>query len=127
VQINPQSFTFTEAKKTFGDWMKQKSRHGTTSKYYKGRHKLQLALLSSSNVMFFLLLITLLILRFEWEAVLLLYGIKLMVQWMIGLGAAKRLEEKDLMWLYPMHELIFTFLQPVFYLSSLFTKQQSWK
>ncbi len=127
VQINPQSFTFTEAKKTFGDWIKQKSRHGTTAAYYKGRHKFQLALLSLSNLIFFLLLITLFILRFQWEAVLLLYGIKLMIQWIISFGAAKRLGEKDLMWLYPLHELVYTFLQPLFYLSSRFTKQKAWK
>lgn len=127
VQINPQAFTFTEGKRTFGDWMKQKSRHGTTSKYYKGRHKFQLALLGMSNFIFFLLLITLLIVRFEWKAVLLLYGIKLMMQWAISFGAARKLEAKDMMWIYPLHELMYTFLQPLFYLSSLFTKKQTWK
>ncbi|CAN5538371.1 glycosyltransferase [soil metagenome] len=127
VQINPLSFTFTEGKKSFGDWLKQKSRHGTTAKYYKGKHKFQLGLLGMSNLVFFLLLITLLIVRYQWEAVLLLYGIKLMIQWIVSFGAAKRLHEKDLFWLYPLHELFYTFLQPVFYLSSLFTKQQVWK
>ena len=127
IQINPDSFTFTEAKKTFGDWLNQKSRHGTTASYYKGKHKFQLALLSMSNLIFIVLLITLLILRYEWKAVLLLYGIKLMMQWIVSYGAAKKLEEKSLMWLYPLHELLNTLLQPVFYLSSLFTKQQAWK
>ena len=127
VQINPGSFTFTEGKKTFGDWMKQKARHGTTSGYYKSKHKFQLALLGLSNFFFFLLLITLLIVRYDWKAVLLLYGIKLILQWSIGYGAARKLQEKDLFWLYPLHELLHTFLQPVFYLSSLFTKQQAWK
>ena len=127
VQINPESFTFTEGKKSFGEWMKQKSRHGTTAKYYKGKHKFQLGMLGMTNLIFFLLLITLLIVRFEWKAVLLLYGIKLMMQWGISFGAAKKLEEKDLMWIYPVHEIIYTFLQPLFYLSSLFTKNQTWK
>ena len=127
IQVHPESFTCTEGKKTFGDWMNQKARHGTTSKYYKPKHKFQLGLLSLSNLLFFLLLITLLILRYEWKVVLLLYGIKLILQWTIAFGAAKRLQAKDLMWFYPVHELINTFLQPVFYLTSLFTKQQAWK
>lgn len=127
IQLDPSSFTFTEGKKTFGEWKMQKSRHGTTSRYYKGRHKFQLALLDLSNLLFFLLLITLLIVRFEWKAALLLYAIKLIIQWTIGYMAAKRLKEQDLYWLYPVHELVHTFLQPVFYLSSIFTKQQAWK
>ena len=127
LQINPESFTFTEGKKKFSDWLRQKSRHGTTAKYYKGKHRFQLGLLGTSNLLFFLLLITLLIVRYEWKAALLLYGIKLMVQWIVSFGAAKKLREKDLMWIYPVHELIYMALQPVFYLSSVFTKQQSWK
>ena len=127
VQMNPASFTFTEGKKNFNEWMRQKSRHGTTSRYYKGKHKFQLAILDLSNLLFFLLLITLLIVHYQWKAALLLYTIKLIIQWTIGYGAAKRLQEKDLYWIYPIHELIHTFLQPVFYISSIFTKQQAWK
>ena len=127
IQVDPESFTYTDGKKTFGEWVRQKSRHGTTAKYYKGRHKFLLGLLGLSNFLFFLLFITLLILRYEWRAVLLLYSIKLMIQWTVSYGAAKRLQEKDLVWIYPFHELIHTLLQPVFYFSSLFTKQQAWK
>jgi biofilm PGA synthesis N-glycosyltransferase PgaC len=127
LQLSSGSFTFTEPKKTFGDWMQQKSRHGATARYYKGRHKFQLGLLGISNLAFMLLLITLLILRYEWKAVLILYGIKLMIQWTISYGAAKKLHAADLMWLYPVHEFLYTLLQPVFYLSSLLTKNHAWK
>ncbi len=127
VEINPDSFTFTSAKKTFAEWLSQKRRHGTTAKFYKGKHKVQLALLSISNLIFIALFITLLILRYEWKAVLLLYGIKLMMQWIVSYGAAKKLQAKELMWLYPLHELLNTMLQPVFYISSLTTKKQAWK
>lgn len=127
LQLSPESFTFTQPKPSFGEWMQQKSRHGTTAKYYKARNKFQLGLLGLSNLMFYLLLITLLILRYQWKAVLFLYAIKLVIQWTVSYGASKKLQSADLMWFYPVHEIIHTFLQPVFYLSSILTKQHTWK
>ena len=35
VVIDPEAFTLSEAKKTFGQWFRQKNRHFTTGKYYK--------------------------------------------------------------------------------------------
>src|SRR6185503_13812196 len=118
---------YSGPKKKFSEWFRQKKRHGTTARLYRGRHKFQLGLLGISNLLFFALLITLFIVRADWKFVLGLYLIKLMVQWIVSYRAAVKLKEQDLMWLYPLLELIITLLQPVFYLTSRFTKQQAWK
>jgi len=127
IEASSEAFTVSEPKKTFAEWLTQKRRHGTTSRYYKASHKFQLSLIYLSNLIFFLLLITLLILRYRWQLVLGIYLVKLAVQWIISYMASKKLKEKGIIWVYPVLEMIFIVLQPVFFISSLFTKQQSWK
>lgn len=42
--IEPQSFTYSETKPTFKKWAQQKTRHLTTGKFYKFKHRLLLGL-----------------------------------------------------------------------------------
>jgi biofilm PGA synthesis N-glycosyltransferase PgaC len=127
IEISKDAFTYSEAKQTFGEWFRQKARHGTTAAYYKSKHKILLAVLPLSNILFFGLLITLLVIRFDCRLAGVVYLSKLLLEWSINLMAANKLAEKPLMWFYPFYELAFIILQPVFYLSSLFTKQRPWK
>jgi poly-beta-1,6-N-acetyl-D-glucosamine synthase len=128
VELDKSSFTFSEAKKTFGEWIKQKARHGTTSRFYKSSDKFMLSLFVLSNITFYFLLITLLVIRYKWQLVLAVYVSKLLVQWSISLMVSNKLSEKSLMWFYPLHEIASTlFLQPIFFISSLLTKQRAWK
>jgi biofilm PGA synthesis N-glycosyltransferase PgaC len=127
IEIDKNAFTYSEAKKTFGEWMKQKARHGTTSKLYKAKHKVLLAVYFLSNILFFGVLITLLVIRFDWRLIGAVYLSKLLVQWSINIMAANKLGERSLMWFYPLYEIAYMVLQPFFYLSSLFTKQRAWK
>src|SRR6201991_4600350 len=53
VVIDADAFTLSEPKKTFGDWIRQKNRHFTTSKYYKPNHKFLLGLYSASHFLFY--------------------------------------------------------------------------
>src|ERR1700710_2222743 len=39
IVIDPDTFTLSEPKKTFSEWFRQKTRHYTTSRYYKKQHK----------------------------------------------------------------------------------------
>jgi poly-beta-1,6-N-acetyl-D-glucosamine synthase len=127
VELSPESFTYSEPEKTFNSWMKQKSRHFSTSRYYKPRHKLMLFTSFFSNMLFYILLITLLILRFDWRILLSLYAGLLLIKSPIIYQCASRLKERDLVWSYPVLDFIHTFLQPVFYISNLFSKQKTWK
>jgi poly-beta-1,6-N-acetyl-D-glucosamine synthase len=128
IEIDKSSFTYSDAKKTFAEWIKQKARHGTTSRFYKSSHKLMLAVLVLSNIVFYVLLITLLVIRYKWQLVLAVYVSKLLVQWSLSLLVSNKLSEKSLMWFYPLHEITSTlFLQPIFFISSLLTKQRAWK
>jgi biofilm PGA synthesis N-glycosyltransferase PgaC len=128
IEINKEAFTYSEAKHTFGEWFKQKARHGTTANYYKSNHKILLSLFTLSNIATYILLITLLVTRYKWQFVLGIYLAKLLVQWSMSFMTANKLGEKSLMWFYPLYEMTYSvFLQPIFYISSLFTKQRAWK
>lgn len=41
--------------------------------------------------------------------------------------SASKLREKDLIWLYPLLELLYSFLLPIIYLAQLLTKKRAWK
>jgi hypothetical protein len=127
IQTDKESFTVSDPKKTLREWFDQKRRHGTTANYYKAKHRFQLALLSISEFLFIALLITLLILRYRWESVLGIYVCKLVAEWLISFSASKKLNEQDLMWLYPFLKIIIIMLQPVFYLSAILNGQKAWK
>ena len=127
IEIDKEAITYSEPKKTFSTWFAQKKRHMSTAKYYKGSHKFSLALQNGSSLVFYLLLIALLILRFEWRILLSLYAISILFRFPIIYKVTKKLNEKDLVWAFPVLDIIHSFLQPVFFTANLLTKQNTWK
>lgn len=127
VELDPESFTYSEAKTTFSDWLKQKKRHMSTSGQYKLGHSIFLFTNYISTLLFFLLLITLLILHYEWRILVSLYVGLQLLKLPIIYSCAKRLKEADLVWSFPLLECIHTFVQPFFYIANIFSKQQTWK
>jgi len=59
IETDPESFTLSEAKKTFREWWIQKRRHLTAGRYYKFQHKLLLGLYSFSLILALVLLVIL--------------------------------------------------------------------
>jgi glycosyltransferase involved in cell wall biosynthesis len=95
IVIDPDTFTMSEPKKTFGEWFRQKARHYSTAKYYKPRHKFLLGMYSSSHILFYPLFIASLI-AFDWRFVLPVFGLRLLVQGFIYYKAMNKLQEQDL-------------------------------
>jgi len=127
IETAAESITYSEPKKSFSDWFKQKRRHMSTGKYYKTSHKISLSIQNGSAFLFYALLIALLILRFEWRILLSLYALSLLLRLPIVYKASTKLNEKDLVWAFPILDIINSFLQPVFYTANLITKQKTWK
>ncbi len=82
---------------------------------------------SCSSLLFYMLLIALLILRFEWKLLLSLYAGMLLLRLPIVYSCSKRLKENDLLWSFPLLEIVHIVLQPLFYIANVFTKQKTWK
>jgi biofilm PGA synthesis N-glycosyltransferase PgaC len=127
IEIDPSSFTCSESKQKFSEWMKQKARHMSTAKYYRSSQKFSLVVKNGVNILFYLLLIALICLRFDWRYLLSLYMVSLLARFPIIYKISHKLKEKDLAWAFPVFEILHTFLQPVFYTANLLTKQKTWK
>lgn len=119
VVIDPQAHTLSEPKKSWGDWMTQKYRHYTTSKYYKPKHKFLLGLYSLTLFLVYPLL-ALSIIYFNWWLALSVYGIRLIIQAILFYKGMKKLNEQDL---WPW----FLFLDIWMFFYYLFTLPAIWK
>lgn len=124
---SPNSFTFSKPKTTFKEWFKQKHRHTLTATHYKGADKMQLGLFYISQLLFLLLPIVLLVFQYQWIAVLGLIVVRYSFAW-ISIGyAAKKLDEKDTVYWYPIIEIVLIFMQLNVYFANKFSKPVQWK
>jgi cellulose synthase/poly-beta-1,6-N-acetylglucosamine synthase-like glycosyltransferase len=119
--------TVSVPKRSFAAWIQQKRRHLTTGKYYKSNHKLMLGMFSLTNVLFILLFLALVVVKFPIEIILSIFLFKLLVQIIIFRQAMVKLDEKDLIFLAPFLDLFIAFFHPYLYLSNPFIKPPKWK
>jgi glycosyltransferase involved in cell wall biosynthesis len=95
VVIDHDAVTRSIPKITWSSWLKQKSRHYTTAKYYKPKHKFLLGMYFITQFIYYPLFIASLLL-FDWRPVVAVFGIRLITQAVIYFKAMKKLDEKDL-------------------------------
>ena len=118
--IDHDAHTISEPKTTFQDWMNQKYRHYTTSKYYKKSHAALLGLFAFSQFLVYPIFITALILTQQYIILISLWALRLIVQGSILRGTMKKLNELDL---WPWF-VLFDFWSMFYY---LFTLPSVWK
>ncbi|HEY0092157.1 MAG TPA: glycosyltransferase [Flavobacterium sp.] len=124
---SPDSFTYSEPKKTFKEWFTQKRRHVSTAGFYKSFDKAQLAIFYVSQLLFILLPIVLLAFQYQWMIVLGIIGFRYLFTWItLGFSAGK-LKEKDVIYWFPVIEFILIFTQLNVFLSNMFSKPVHWK
>lgn len=104
VVLDKEAFTLSAPKKTWKEWMRQKSRHYSTGKFYKKTHQVLLGLYTGSFFAFYPLFI-LSLLFFNWQYALIPFGVRLVTQGVIWHKAMKRLGEEDLFTLFPLWDL----------------------
>ena len=95
INIDAATFTLSKPASTWGQWIKQKTRHYSTGRYYKPLHKFLLGFYSFTHFLFFPLLIASL-LFFSWQWALVVFCIRFITQAVIFYPAMKKLGEKDL-------------------------------
>jgi glycosyltransferase involved in cell wall biosynthesis len=124
IEVSPETFVYTEPKKDFAAWTSQKSRHISTGKYYKTRHKVFLGTYYAALMCFYGSLIALLIHNHGWEWVLAIYGLLIIVQAVILYYALRRLKYLGLIWLFPVLDVLYTAYIIVFGTKGIFTRQR---
>lgn len=125
--LSKNSFTESIPKKTYSEWVFQKRRHISTATHYKTPHRVMLTLFYVSQFLFFTLGIVLLSMLFNWKIVAALIGIRYLSLFISLTLAAKKLEEKDLIPLFPILEVFLIVTQISIFIKNLISKPNHWK
>ncbi|MFV8442743.1 glycosyltransferase [Flavobacterium sp. LB2P44] len=127
IAYTTESVTLSKPKTTYKDWLIQKRRHVATANYYKPFDKLQLGTFYCSQLLFIVLSIVLLSFQYQWILVLILIALRYLIAWIvIGFSAAK-LKEKDVVYWYPIIELVLILTQINIFITNTFSKPVHWK
>ncbi len=126
INIDPDTFTLSEPAKSWRQWIKQKSRHYSTGKYYKAWHQFLLGLYSFSHFLFYPLLAATIVFV-NWQFAAMAFGLRLIFQILILYPVTKKLQEKDLFPIFLIFD-IGMFFYYVFFAFALIKKPgQQWK
>ena len=121
------SFTISNPKTRFREWINQKRRHVATANYYKTFDKMQLSLFYFSQMAFVLLSVFLVIANYQWIIILSLIIFRYLFAWIVlGFSAAK-LRETDVMFWFPVIEIVLIFTQFYIFIINIFSKPVHWK
>ncbi len=124
IQLNPESFVLTDAKKTYEEWTRQKSRHHSTGKFYKLKHQVLLGGIYSSLLFFYIGLGLCIGFQIDWRLILSLYGLKILVQFGITYAAFNKLKRKNITWFLPLLDILYLFFIYIFGIKGLVTKKR---
>jgi glycosyltransferase involved in cell wall biosynthesis len=124
--FSPESFTTSTPKKNIKEWLLQKRRHISTANYYKAKHKFLLGVSFLTQLIFLSLAAVLLSKMYEWQFVLGLVLLKLVIQYLILGKAINKLKENDLVFWVPIFEIFLILLQLFIFIKNKFTKPTHW-
>jgi glycosyltransferase involved in cell wall biosynthesis len=126
VVIHHDAITISNPKKTLSEWWRQKQRHLTTAPHYRPGTKFRLGFYLSLNYLFWGLFISTLCFKATMAAAGGLLFLRWMLQLLIFGGAAKRLNEKGILGLWFVFDLLFLFIYPALHLTKRFFRPNKW-
>jgi len=124
---DPETFVYSEAKKTWLSWLRQKTRHHTTGWKYHWKDKLWLGAWQISRWTFYPLFFTCIMLDYFTFLSIGLFLLRSVIVWGWMVVRFNKLLEKDLILYIPLLEIIHTFVLPVFSLLSAGKTNKPWK
>lgn len=127
VVIHPEAYTLSLPKTTLSTWIWQKKRHMSTGTYYKGRDRRLIGGYFFSLFMFWLAVILALMVQLNWQLIVGMVVLRLVVQMIISWKGYKQLGETDLLLFLPLFDFMAAFMYPMLAVSNLFIKTKSWK
>ncbi|MFC2087313.1 glycosyltransferase [Bacteroidota bacterium] len=131
IEYRPESHTLSIPAISLMDWYARKVRHMKTSKYYKFKHKILLILELLSRILFYITFIVLLAglyINSIYIAVLAVFGIRLIIQMITMKYSMVRFNEKNLLLLAPLYDLILPLLNIFFViLDTIISDKNKWK
>lgn len=95
VLTDPDTFTYSRPKKTWGDWFRQKKRHMSTGRFYRTKHKFLLGLYAFSQLCVYPLAIAA-ALFYNWQLAAGVFALRLVSLFIVWFRTLNKLREKDL-------------------------------
>ena len=127
IQIHEDADVYSDPKTNFSDWLYQRKRHISTSKYYKKIHKILLFMYSLSQFLFWLSTLVLIIFYPNFIIVISLFSFRIVLYYFIYFSIMRKLRQFDLFYLFPLMEFLNLFVQLFFVLLSPRFKSNRWK
>jgi cellulose synthase/poly-beta-1,6-N-acetylglucosamine synthase-like glycosyltransferase len=113
VVIDKDAITLSQPKRDFNEWLRQKTRHYSTARYYKKGNKFLLAIYSLSQFLFYPLLIVSAVF-YSWQLTLIIFGVRFLLQAFVLFKAMKKLDEGDLWPLFLFFDIWMFFYYIIF-------------
>lgn len=110
VIFNKDAVTYSVPKESYEEWKRQKTRHFTTGNRYKNYELFLLSLFPISLALFYITFIVLISMKFLTLYILGIFCFKLILQMIIFIRPFKIMGSKNLVFLAPILELVFLFL-----------------
>jgi len=127
IVVDPDSFTLSEPKKSFSEWIIQKRRHLSTGMFYRWHHKMLLGAYTLSIVLFYALFVWLLVADYNISLVLALFSLRFISQLFIFRKCMIRLNEKSLWIFVPFLEIVILLINSSLSFTAMFSKPVRWK
>lgn len=113
-------------KTTFKSWLNQKKNDILIARHYKTQHRILMGLFQVSQLLFWLFFFILLASPF-WTFAIGLFVARLILQGVAYYGAAKKLGETDLLWVFPFLEIFLVCTQLSTFTTTIISKHNHWK
>lgn len=126
INLNPDSFCFSEGSETWKKWYLQKSRHFTTSDKYNVFKKTMLGIYPLSML---ILMISFVNLLFNINFTLITLSIFIFitsVKWIIQGKCFSKLLEKSLVWYLPLYDIGYALLMPILFYTTDKKELKKW-
>lgn len=127
ISYNPESFTIAQPPASFKEFKLNQRKQLYTAAHFRAFDKNQLSIFRFSQLAFVLLLLTLLILQYNWMFIIPVVVIRYTVAWIITGYSAAKLEEKDVVFWFPVLEIVAICMQLNVFITNAFSKPPHWK
>jgi len=127
IELNPESFVFSEPKISFGTWYKQKKRHMGAGKLYKGRHKRMLGADALSGLLFYLLFFSCLASTPAMYVAITLFIFRWLAQLLVYKKQFSTLQGRNFIWYLPLADILYYLYLNIFGLVGTLKKTNQWK
>jgi len=127
IEVGHGSHTISVPSTSVNAWIKQKRRHFTTWKYYRGRFKRLLGTWSLSQLLFYASFALLLALGYNYLVVMGIFLLRFVSYLLITKMSMNRLNERKLLVFSPIAELFLIIFYPILSLVNMFSKPDKWK